>query len=61
MTKRELIGWGLAALGAVCGVAAAWLKTDLAGALAAASTALTGLAATWGVINRGTTTTGSAK
>lgn len=52
MTDKEKIGWGMALAGAICGIAAAWLKTDLAGALAAASASLTALSATWGVVNR---------
>lgn len=52
MTNREMTGWGLAAAGALCGVLAAYLKSDAAGGLAAASAALTSLSATWGYLNK---------
>lgn len=48
MTETNLVGWGLAGLGALCGILAAYLQGGWVPALGAASTALTGFAVVWG-------------
>jgi hypothetical protein len=52
MTTREVIGWGLVAAGAACGVAAAAIKGGTFEALTAASAAFTAAAAMWGYTNK---------
>lgn len=57
LTQREMIGWGLAAAGALCAVIAAALKGGLFETVSAAGVALTGLAGAWGYANKPASTT----
>ncbi|MGE5510349.1 MAG: hypothetical protein ACM31O_03745 [Bacteroidota bacterium] len=52
VTQRELIGWGLAMAGLVCGVAAAAVQGGWFAALSAASGGLTSMSMTWGFLSR---------
>ncbi len=52
MTWREMVGWGLVALGSAFGVTAAWVKGGTFEALTAAGTACMGAAAAWGYTSK---------
>jgi hypothetical protein len=52
MNWREIVGWGLVALGNAAGVLAAAVKGGTFEALTAASAAFTGAAAMWGSTNK---------
>ncbi len=49
---REMIGWTLAGLGGVCGIAAAALQGGLVAALSAASGVLTVSAGVFGYVSK---------
>lgn len=50
--QTNIVGWALAAFGAACGVAAAYVQGGLFAALTAASAAFTSLAGAWGYASR---------
>jgi hypothetical protein len=52
MTVREMVGWGLLAIGSACGIAAAALKGGMFEALTATGVAFMAAAAIWGYTSK---------
>jgi hypothetical protein len=52
LTNTNLIGWGLAMAGLICGVLAAYVQGGKFAALSAASAGFTSMAGIWGYTSR---------
>lgn len=52
LDETNVVAWVLAALGAACGIAAAYVQGGLFAGLTAASAAFTGLSGAWGYTSR---------